>query len=217
MTADPKELGFDKGQEYDWKMSAFTDLGIDVVTNRALWSLTAPDGRKAMYWHTTGNAWAFGKKFKPHSAHSLAAALASGRIAMPSDARGAYCKGCKAQIFWVMGQKPRGLSEVKPMPLNPDGSSHFSTCPNAERFRMEGVANSPFKWRYMYMNPAGNGHEIVWYNDITAKALRSLLRKGKQLIDARYYIEGDETTYFTEAALANALSVKHKHERGRKS
>jgi hypothetical protein len=41
------------------------------------------------------------------------------------------CSGadCGAQIVWVR------LKDGKPHPVNPDGSSHFSTCVNAIQFR----------------------------------------------------------------------------------
>ena len=40
-----------------------------------------------------------------------------------------YCKDCNAPIFWVRHNSSKvGI-------YNHDGSSHFSTCPNAKRFR----------------------------------------------------------------------------------
>ena len=39
------------------------------------------------------------------------------------------CKGCSAWIYWI--RTNRGSM----MPVDPDGTSHFATCPNAQRFR----------------------------------------------------------------------------------
>lgn len=48
----------------------------------------------------------------------------------PEGARGSSeCRGCGATIWWI--ETTRG----KFMPINEDGSSHFSTCPKAELFR----------------------------------------------------------------------------------
>lgn len=40
------------------------------------------------------------------------------------------CKGCGAELWWVKSPKTG-----TPHPWNPDGTSHFSTCPEAPRFR----------------------------------------------------------------------------------
>lgn len=40
----------------------------------------------------------------------------------------AECRGCHAKIKW-------GRLEGKPHPYNPDGESHFTTCPKAKEFR----------------------------------------------------------------------------------
>ena len=61
-------------------------------------------------------------------AHKLMQALLS-QVGTP-----AYCKGCGAQIFFVTSTKTG-----KTMPYNPDGLSHFATCPKAEDFRKQGV------------------------------------------------------------------------------
>jgi hypothetical protein len=50
---------------------------------------------------------------------------------IPPEAEAAYCKGCDDRIYWV--QTPAG----RPMPVNPDGSSHWGTCPKAGLFRRE--------------------------------------------------------------------------------
>lgn len=39
------------------------------------------------------------------------------------------CKSCNADIYWIK------TANGKNMPVNPDGSSHFSTCPNADAHR----------------------------------------------------------------------------------
>lgn len=42
----------------------------------------------------------------------------------------APCKGCGRQIAWW-----RTYPNEKRSPHDPDGTSHFATCPDADRFR----------------------------------------------------------------------------------
>ncbi len=49
-------------------------------------------------------------------------------FAIPKDAQPTECRSCKALIYWI---KPKD----KPMPVNPDGVSHFATCPQAGKWR----------------------------------------------------------------------------------
>lgn len=51
------------------------------------------------------------------------------KFQISEDARVDMCKGCGAGIFW---QKTKN---GKWMPLDPDGTPHWSTCPKAEEFR----------------------------------------------------------------------------------
>lgn len=39
------------------------------------------------------------------------------------------CRSCKAEIVWTI------TKNGKKSPLNLDGTSHFGTCPDADRFR----------------------------------------------------------------------------------
>jgi len=39
------------------------------------------------------------------------------------------CRGCGAPIAWAV------TATYRSMPLDRDGTSHFATCPDAERFR----------------------------------------------------------------------------------
>jgi hypothetical protein len=48
---------------------------------------------------------------------------------IPKDTPAALCAGCKATIYWIVTLKG------KKMPVNPDGTSHFATCPQAATFR----------------------------------------------------------------------------------
>ncbi len=48
---------------------------------------------------------------------------------IPTNARPQKCKSCDARIFFVSTDANR------PMPVNPDGSSHFATCPQADAHR----------------------------------------------------------------------------------
>lgn len=49
---------------------------------------------------------------------------------VPAGAPRKECRSCRAPIYWF--EHPRTRSR---MPLNPDGTSHFSTCPNAASHR----------------------------------------------------------------------------------
>ena len=40
------------------------------------------------------------------------------------------CRGCGAKIYFVSTKK-KGVT----MPVNPDGETHFATCPEAGKFR----------------------------------------------------------------------------------
>jgi hypothetical protein len=48
---------------------------------------------------------------------------------IPKNSPGALCKSCRARVFWIITTKG------KKMPCNPDGTSHFATCPDAAQFR----------------------------------------------------------------------------------
>lgn len=51
----------------------------------------------------------------------------------PDNPRVATCKACFSPMIWVLTTKGNRA------PLNPDGTSHFSDCPEAERFRRKRV------------------------------------------------------------------------------
>ena len=48
---------------------------------------------------------------------------------IPPDADKSSCRGCGSTIFWIK------TAAGKMMPVDPDGTSHFATCPEALRFR----------------------------------------------------------------------------------
>jgi hypothetical protein len=48
---------------------------------------------------------------------------------IPAGTQGSGCKSCGAPIYWIV--TPSG----KRMPCNPDGVSHFATCPHAAEHR----------------------------------------------------------------------------------
>ena len=48
---------------------------------------------------------------------------------IPASAIPTECRGCNALIYWIRTEKG------KAMPVNPDGVSHFATCPDAKEFR----------------------------------------------------------------------------------
>jgi hypothetical protein len=51
------------------------------------------------------------------------------RWAIPPSAPQRECRSCRAPIYWVV------TDAGKPMPVNPDGSSHFATCAHAAEHR----------------------------------------------------------------------------------
>lgn len=42
------------------------------------------------------------------------------------------CRGCAAKIYWVVSKRSK---TGRPSPYDPDGISHFATCPQAAAFR----------------------------------------------------------------------------------
>lgn len=57
------------------------------------------------------------------------------RFPIPPSAGARQCRSCKAPIYWVLTVSGRR------MPVNPDGVSHFSTCPNANEHRGKGASD----------------------------------------------------------------------------
>lgn len=54
---------------------------------------------------------------------------------IPPGTPPAKCRGCSAQIFFVLTKPADDRKHASIMPVNPDGVSHFATCPNAPKFR----------------------------------------------------------------------------------
>jgi len=48
---------------------------------------------------------------------------------IPEDAQPSKCRGCGETVYWIITRNG------KRMPVDPDGTSHFATCPSAERYR----------------------------------------------------------------------------------
>ena len=48
---------------------------------------------------------------------------------IPEGTPASTCKGCGATFYWVQTRSGRA------MPVDPDGLSHFATCPAAAKFR----------------------------------------------------------------------------------
>lgn len=48
---------------------------------------------------------------------------------IPQGAPPARCRGCLQPIYWII------TKAGKRMPVDPDGTSHFATCPKAASFR----------------------------------------------------------------------------------
>lgn len=40
------------------------------------------------------------------------------------------CRSCSAVVLWIESK-----AKAKRAPINPDGTSHFATCPDAEKWR----------------------------------------------------------------------------------
>jgi hypothetical protein len=51
------------------------------------------------------------------------------RFQIPPGTPAKECRSCAATVFWVVTHRARM------MPLDPDGTSHFATCPNAAAHR----------------------------------------------------------------------------------
>ena len=54
---------------------------------------------------------------------------------IPEGTKESVCRSCDAKVFWI--KTARG----KNMPVDPDGHSHFATCPNAEQHRKGANSN----------------------------------------------------------------------------
>lgn len=50
------------------------------------------------------------------------------KFEIPKGAAQRKCRSCKAPIFWVR------TAGGKPMPVNPDGTTHFATCPEGKEW-----------------------------------------------------------------------------------
>ena len=59
------------------------------------------------------------------------------RFEIPEGTVPAKCRGCGAQIWWVKTKNDKNV------PCNEDGSSHFSSCPQADKFRGKGAPTGP--------------------------------------------------------------------------
>lgn len=51
------------------------------------------------------------------------------RFLIPPGTPEKKCRSCAAAIFWIV------TAHGKHMPVDPDGTSHFATCPNAAKHR----------------------------------------------------------------------------------
>lgn len=58
------------------------------------------------------------------------------KFTIPPGTRHSFCKGCSLDIYWIETVKG------KKMPVDPDGTSHFATCPQADQFRTHGKPRS---------------------------------------------------------------------------
>jgi hypothetical protein len=50
---------------------------------------------------------------------------------IPEGTQPSKCRGCGAEVYWII------TAAGKRMPADPDGQSHFATCPEASRFRKD--------------------------------------------------------------------------------
>lgn len=51
------------------------------------------------------------------------------KFVIPEGTTPANCRSCGARVFWIK------TVAGKNMPVDPDGTSHFATCPNAAKHR----------------------------------------------------------------------------------
>jgi hypothetical protein len=51
------------------------------------------------------------------------------KFEIPEGTKPSICRGCGSEIFWIV------TKNGKRMPVNADGTSHFSSCPDADKFR----------------------------------------------------------------------------------
>jgi hypothetical protein len=61
------------------------------------------------------------------------------RYTIPTHARPTNCTSCGAEIFWTL------TAEKKKVPVNSDGYSHFTTCPNANEHSHKNKGGNPVK------------------------------------------------------------------------
>ena len=52
------------------------------------------------------------------------------KFTIPVGTPAARCRGCGARIYWIITSAAQNR-----MPVDPDGTSHFATCPVADQFR----------------------------------------------------------------------------------
>lgn len=60
---------------------------------------------------------------------------------IPEGTDPSRCRGCKALIYWIKTAAGRN------MPVDPDGTSHFATCPKANNFRHYDPSKDPKRTR----------------------------------------------------------------------
>ena len=55
--------------------------------------------------------------------------MAELKFEIPKGTSLGKCRGCGAGVYWIK------TKAGKAMPVDPDGTSHFATCPKAANFR----------------------------------------------------------------------------------
>lgn len=92
------------------------------------------------------------------------------KFEIPEGTEPTRCKGCKSLIYFITTENK------KLMPVDPDGTSHFATCPQAGKFRQYDPKRDPKRTRQsrlfsqiMERKHMLNTWETNFINSITGK------------------------------------------------
>ncbi len=96
---------------------------------------------------------------------------------IPDGAEPSQCRGCKSLIYWIKTTMGRN------MPVDPDGTSHFATCPKADSFRHYDPKRDPRRTRQtrIFGLIMGNAHRLNDWEENFMNAVASKMSSGKQL------------------------------------
>lgn len=123
-------------------------------------------------------------------------------FAIPQGSVAKPCRSCKALIHWI--EHPRTKSR---MPLNPDGTSHFATCPEAEKHRKAKLSEQQ-----------AEQFKFTWLNGVYYKLRGRELVPAKDVVDWGIWFEdvegrtlGDDRPFPGVQVSTVCLGVDHDH------